>query len=82
MILLIGMLLFKEEDVQKKKREEHLSVLYTPLLRKTESEEISFFTPFGGRSQSRTSNSTEKDNTFLHESHREREERIKERERR
>jgi hypothetical protein len=41
MILLIGMLLFKEEDMQKKKREEHLSVLYTPLLRKTESEEIS-----------------------------------------
>lgn len=53
MILLIGMLLFKEEDVQKKKREEHLSVLYTPLLRKTESEEISFFTPFGGRSLER-----------------------------
>ena len=41
MILLIGMLLFKEEDMQKKKREEHLSVLYTPLLRKTESEKIS-----------------------------------------
>jgi hypothetical protein len=57
-----------------------LSVLYTPLLRKAESEEISLFHSFWGK-ESRTYNSTEKDNTFLHESHREREERIKERER-
>jgi len=56
-----------------------LSVLYTPLLRKAEREEISLFHSFWGK-ESRTSNSTEKDNTFLHES-REREERIKERER-
>ena len=57
-----------------------MSVLYTPLLRKAEREEISLFHSFWGK-ESRTSNSTEKDNTFLHESHREREERIKERER-
>lgn len=56
-----------------------MSVLYTPLLRKAESEEISLFHSFWGK-ESRTSNSTEKDNTFLHESHREREERIQERE--
>ena len=56
-----------------------MSVLYTPLLRKAEREEISLFHSFWGK-ESRTSNSTEKDNTFLHESHREREERIKERE--
>ena len=56
-----------------------MSVLYTPLLRKAESEEISLFHSFWGK-ESRTYNSTEKDNTYLHEAHREREERIKERE--
>lgn len=55
-----------------------MSVLYTPLLRKAESEEISLFHSFWGK-ESRMSNSTENDNT-LYESHREREERIKERE--
>ena len=55
-----------------------MSVLYTPLLRKAESEEISLFHSFWGK-ESRMSNSTEKDNT-LYESHREREERIKEKE--
>lgn len=56
-----------------------MSVLYTPLLRKAEREEISLFHSFWGK-ESRMSNSTEKDNTFLYESHREREARIKERE--
>lgn len=55
-----------------------MSVLYTPLLRKAESEEISLFHSFWGK-ESRMSNSTENDNT-LYESHREREERIQERE--
>ena len=55
-----------------------MSVLYTPLLRKAEREEISLFHSFWGK-ESRMSNSTENDNTS-YESHREREERIKERE--
>lgn len=75
MILLIGMLFIKEEET----RGTFVSTLYTTSSRKAESEEISLFHSFWGK-ESRMSNSTEKDNTFLYESHREREARIKERE--
>lgn len=73
MILLIGMLFIKEEET----RGTFVSTLYTTSSQSGTRRNQ----PFWGK-ESRTSNSTEKDNTFLHESHREREERIKERERR
>jgi hypothetical protein len=79
MILLIGMLFIKEEETRGAFICQY-SIHH--FFAKRKAKKSAFFTPFGGRSQSRTSNSTEKDNTFLHESHREREERIKERERR
>lgn len=73
MILLIGMLFIKEEET----RGTFVSTLYTTSSQSGKRRNQPF-SPFWGK-ESRMSNSTE--NT-LYESHREREERIKERERR
>jgi len=77
MILLIGMLFIKEEET----RGTFVSTLYTTSSQSGKRRNQPFSLLLG-EGVSRMSNSTEKDNTFLHESHREREERIKERERR
>lgn len=73
MILLIGMLFIKEEET----RGTFVSTLYTTSSQNGKRRN-QLFHSFWGK-ESRMSNSTENDNT-LYESHREREERIQERE--
>lgn len=75
MILLIGMLFIKEEET----RGTFVSTLYTTSSQ-SGTRRNQPFSLLLGEGVSNV-HSTEKDNTFLHESHREREERIKERER-
>lgn len=68
------MLFIKEEET----RGTFVSTLYTTSSQNGKRRN-QLFHSFWGK-ESRMSNSTENDNTFLYESHREREERIKERE--
>jgi len=77
MILLIGMLFIKEEET----RGTFVSTLYTTSSQ-SGTRRNQPFSLLLGEGVSNVQFNRKKDNTFLHESHREREERIKERERR